>query len=68
MRTNKNKIKVINTKKSGEVFTPPDLVEEMISKIPDEGITKDGTILDPCVGATFIFPIFYYVFYYCLFF
>jgi len=55
----KNKIRVINTKKRGEVFTPPALAQKMIDLFPDEGITKDGTILDACVGATFIFPIFY---------
>jgi len=54
----KRKVQDINTKKRGEVFTPPSLVEEMLANIPDDGMEWDTTTLDPCVGATFIFPIF----------
>lgn len=52
------KIKTIekeNRKKRGEVFTPPLLAEEMINTIPELKI--DETILDPCSGATCVFPI-----------
>jgi len=44
-----------NRKKRGEVFTPPLLAEEMIYKIPE--IKIDSMILDPCAGATCVFPI-----------
>ena len=55
----KRKIQAENTKKRGEVFTPPLLAEEMISNLPFDDVKIDDTILDPCVGATFVFPIFY---------
>jgi type I restriction-modification system DNA methylase subunit len=48
-----------NVKKFGEVFTPPNLVMEMIDLIPVEDIKPDKKILDPCFGATCIYPIFY---------
>lgn len=53
----RNKIKLENKKTKGEVFTPPLLAEEMIALLPD--IKIDDTILDPCSGATNVFPIMY---------
>ncbi len=47
-----------NIKKRGEVFTPPALVEEMVNLIPFNEIQYENTFLDPCNGATSIFPIF----------
>lgn len=44
-----------NRKNRGEVFTPPLLAEEMINTIPE--ININGKILDPCSGATCVFPI-----------
>lgn len=55
----KRKVREEGVKKRGEVFTPPLLAEEMVSTIPFDKIGIDETILDPCVGATFVFPIFY---------
>jgi len=49
------KIEVKNRKNRGEVFTPPLLAEKMINKIPELNI--DDKILDPCSGATCVFPI-----------
>lgn len=53
----KRTIEKENIKKRGEVFTPPLLAEEMIYKIPELKI--HNTILDPCSGATCVFPIMY---------
>lgn len=44
-----------NRKNRGEVFTPPLLAEEMIAKVPE--IKINDKILDPCTGATCVFPI-----------
>ena len=44
-----------NRKNRGEVFTPPLLAEEMINTIPELNI--NCKILDPCSGATCVFPI-----------
>jgi hypothetical protein len=51
----KRPIEQENRKNRGEVFTPPLLAEEMINKIPE--ININGKILDPCSGATCVFPI-----------
>jgi len=38
-------------KKSGEVFTPPHLVEQMLDKLPQEvWSSPEKTWLDPCAG------------------
>lgn len=37
-------------KELGEVFTPPELIQEMIEKIGMESFDKDKTILDPTCG------------------
>lgn len=50
-------IEIRNKKTNGEVFTPPSLVEEMINRLPDYSIIIDGKYLDPCAGATMVFPI-----------
>ena len=48
----------LRAKKNGEVFTPPKLAEEMLNKLPNESFTnKDLKFLDPCFGATAVFPI-----------
>lgn len=49
------KTQINNKRERGEVFTPPLLVEEMIEKLPQLKI--DSKILDPCSGATCVFPI-----------
>ncbi|WP_318346881.1 N-6 DNA methylase [Aquipluma nitroreducens] len=49
------KVERENRKNRGEVFTPPLLAEEMINTIPELNI--DDKILDPCSGATCVFPI-----------
>jgi len=51
-------ISKLRAKKSGEVFTPPALVDEMLDKMPAiEWRKKNNKILDPCMGATCVFPI-----------
>lgn len=45
-------------KTNGEVFTPPILAEKMLDKLtPDSFTNRDLTFLDPCFGATAVFPI-----------
>lgn len=51
----KRPIEQKNRKSRGEVFTPPLLAEKMINTIPELNI--NGIILDPCSGATCVFPI-----------
>lgn len=51
----KKKIQIENRKRMGEVFTPPLLAEEMVNTLPE--LKVDSTILDPCAGATCVFPI-----------
>jgi len=53
--------KQTNVKKFGEVFTPPALVKEMLDTLPDEVFDGTKTVLDPCAGATCIFPIFFII-------
>lgn len=50
-------IKIINSKTNGEVFTPPSLADEMINLFPIDSLIFDGKYLDPCGGATMVFPI-----------
>jgi hypothetical protein len=48
----------LRAKTNGEVFTPPKLVEEMLDKFPKDVFSKkELTWLDPCCGATAVFPI-----------
>ena len=48
----------LRKKANGEVFTPPKLVEEMLNKYPkDDFSKKEFKWLDPCCGATVVFPI-----------
>jgi len=51
----KRSIEQENRKNRGEVITPPLLAEKMIYKIPE--LNRDDKILDPCSGATCVFPI-----------
>ena len=51
----KRSLELENRKKSGEVFTPPLLAEEMINTIPE--IKINDKIGDFCCGATNVFPI-----------
>lgn len=44
-----------NRKDRGEVFTPPLLAEKTINTLPE--LNLDNKILDPCSGATCVFPI-----------
>ena len=50
-------IEIRNRKTNGEVFTPPSLAEQMINSLPDESLIIDRKYLDPCAGATMVFPI-----------
>ena len=48
----------LRAKTNGEVFTPPTLVEEMLDQFPKEDFSKkELKWLDPCCGATAVFPI-----------
>lgn len=41
----------LRVKATGEVFTPTELVQEMLAQLPDELFTNpDKTFLDPCCG------------------
>lgn len=51
----KRSLELENRKNRGEVFTPPLLAEKMINRIPE--IKIRDLILDPCSGATSVFPI-----------
>lgn len=45
-------------KQHGEVFTPPELVEEMLSKLPKETWKPEKTFLEPACGTgNFLEPI-----------
>lgn len=51
-------ISKLRAKQKGEVFTPPNLVDKMLDRLPvNTWEKKDIKILDPCVGATCVFPI-----------
>ncbi|WP_348824228.1 hypothetical protein [Flavobacterium aestuarii] len=57
-RNNFLDVSKLRSKKTGEVFTPLFLVEEMLDKVPAiEWRKKNNKILDPCMGATCVFPI-----------
>ena len=59
-RNVKTKINIsdLRKKNNGEVFTPPTLVDEMLDTLPViTWAKKDITVLDPCMGATCVFPI-----------
>ena len=48
----------LRAKTNGEIFTPPKLVEEMLDKYPKDNFSKkECKWLDPCCGATAVFPI-----------
>ena len=57
MAIRKSKVEKENRKGKGEVFTPPSLAKEMVDTLTEVGI--DYKVLDPCAGATFVFPIMY---------
>jgi hypothetical protein len=51
-------ISKLRVKQNGEIFTPPKLVDEMLDTIPvNTWKKKNLKALDPCVGATCVFPI-----------
>ena len=51
MKKKASKSKSERVKKYGEVFTPPELVEEMLDHLPSSSWEEDKTFLDPCRGT-----------------
>lgn len=48
----------LRTKTNSEVFTPPKLADEMLDSLPKESFgNRNLKFLDPCFGATAVFPI-----------